>query len=83
MVLAYKYACVQAIEAHTGSLQAWLSEQLRGLRHDNGRPRVRLFGAHNNASAGQSCLFQMQVRERNIVENNLCVLRFLPWGVRG
>jgi molybdenum cofactor sulfurtransferase len=44
------------------SLQAWLYGALRALRHANGAPLVRLFGAHAAQDfSRQSCIFQLLV----------------------
>jgi hypothetical protein len=59
-VLLSSPALLQAIHAHTSSLQEWTYAALRQLRHSNGKPLVQLFGRHSDPSR-QSCIFQFLV----------------------
>jgi selenocysteine lyase/cysteine desulfurase len=38
--------CLQAVEAHTQALSAWLYSQLSNLKHSNGTPLLQLYGKH-------------------------------------
>lgn len=52
---------MQAINAHVNALRAWTYEQLKSLRHYNGEPLLRIFGAHDRGHEVQSALFQFMV----------------------
>lgn len=52
----------QAVEAHVESLRSWTYQQLAGLRHSNGSPLLRMFGAHEEGGEHQGGIFQFQVR---------------------
>ncbi|WIA34679.1 hypothetical protein OEZ86_012993 [Tetradesmus obliquus] len=51
---------IEAIYAHTRSLQQWTYAALQQLRHGNGQSMVQLFGRHDDPSR-QSCIFQFLV----------------------
>jgi molybdenum cofactor sulfurtransferase len=55
----------QAISAHVEALREWTWEQLSALRHANGAPLLRIFGAHGRGGHAQSCLFQFLVLRAN------------------
>lgn len=43
------------------SLRSWTYQQLVGLRHSNGSPLLRMFGAHEEGGDHQGGIFQFQV----------------------
>jgi hypothetical protein len=51
----------QAVEGHVESLRAWTYQQLSGLRHSNGVPLLKMFGAHEEGPKHQGGIFQFQV----------------------
>lgn len=56
---------MKAISAHVEALREWTWEQLSALRHANGAPLLRIFGAHGRGGHAQSCLFQFLVLRAN------------------
>lgn len=52
---------MQAVEDHVESLRSWTYQQLCGLRHSNGVPLLKLFGAHAEGPEHQGGIFQFQV----------------------
>ncbi|KAI8467267.1 MAG: pyridoxal phosphate-dependent transferase [Monoraphidium minutum] len=50
-----------AIEAHTEALRAWTHARLAALRHANGAPLLRVFGAHAAGAAAQGPIFEFLV----------------------
>lgn len=55
----------KAVEAHVSALREWTYGQLAALRHANGAPLLRIFGAHERGSEAQSCVFQFVVQHAN------------------
>lgn len=51
----------QAIEAHVESLRAWGYARLSSLRHANGAPLLRIFGAHAGGPRAQGGIFEFLV----------------------
>ncbi|KAI8463606.1 MAG: pyridoxal phosphate-dependent transferase [Monoraphidium minutum] len=63
--LLRKLGGMHAINAHVESLRAWAYERMSALRHSNGRPLLRIFGAHERGGHHQSGLFQFVVTAAN------------------
>lgn len=56
---------MKAIEAHVTALRDWTWRQLSALRHSDGSPLLRVFGAHDQGPHKQSGLFQFLVLRRD------------------
>jgi hypothetical protein len=58
-------SCAKAISAHVEALREWTYAQLSPLKHSNGQPLLRIFGAHERGGHVQSALFQFLVLHSN------------------
>ncbi|GBF95159.1 molybdenum cofactor sulfurase [Raphidocelis subcapitata] len=56
---------MHAINAHVSALREWGYAQLSQLRHSNGAPLLRIFGAHERGAHHQSGIFQFLVLRAN------------------
>ncbi|GBF89223.1 molybdenum cofactor sulfurase [Raphidocelis subcapitata] len=52
---------MQGVEAHVESLRAWAHPRLASLRHPNGAPLLRLYGAHARGPGAQGGIFNFTV----------------------
>jgi hypothetical protein len=64
---ANQRSSLQAVEGHVESLRAWTYQQLSGLRHSNGVPLLKMFGAHEEGPKHQGGIFQFQVNLVDVI----------------
>ena len=59
---------IEAIHGRVQSLTAWLLDALRGLRHRNGAPLVRLYGPAGAAARGGTIAFNLLAPDGTLVD---------------